>query len=185
MRWLYGLIFLIIPGQCLARPWVIAPQSTITADVTWQGLNVPVHFPSFAGNIDFDERKIQDTRAAIAVATVDATTGLPSADALLRGPGYLDSKSFPRITFRLDKLTQTSKSTADVQGMITLRGVSAPLLFHATVFRYGPAPDNPARFEAGFDLSGKIDRTMFGSTGGLPALGAVMPIRIHLLIRSQ
>ena len=45
--------------------------------------------------------------------------------------------------------------------------------------------DTIARFEAGFDLSGEIDRTRFGSTGGVPDVAAELPIRIRLLMSSR
>ena len=81
------------------------------------------------------------------------------------------------MTFRLDRLTPTSKQTAEVAGRLTLRGVTRPIAFEARVIRFGPAADDPDRFEAGFDLAGAIDRTAFGSTGGLPevARGAADP----------
>ena len=72
-----------------------------------------------------------------------------------------------------------------MQGRITLRGVTRPVGFKAEVFRFGPADDDPDSFEAGFNLTGQIDRTEFGSTGGLPEVGAVLPVRIRLLMRSQ
>lgn len=88
------------------------------------------------------------------------------------------------IDFRLTGLRQTSKQTADLTGEMTLRGVTRPVAFAAQVIRYGPAAD-PSRFEAGFDLTGRIDRTDFGSTGGLPEVAAVLPVHIRLLMHSE
>ena len=87
--------------------------------------------------------------------------------------------------FQLDKISQTSKSTAEVDGRITLRGVTRPAVFQAKVFQFGPASDDPARFVAGFDLTGEIDRSKFGSTGGLPDVAAVLPVNIHLVMTSR
>ncbi|MFT4149327.1 MAG: YceI family protein [Paracoccaceae bacterium] len=185
MRLLFCAAVCLLAGPALARPWVMDPASTITVDADWQGTTVPVRFPSFAGTIDFDETKVEATRAAIAVATTDATTGLAPVDALVRSADYLGTANWPRISFRLDKLTQTSKSTADILGQITLRGVTRPITFHARLFRLQPSQEAPQRMEAGFDLTGQIDRTQFGSTGGVPEVAGMLPIRIHLLMRSQ
>jgi len=68
---------------------------------------------------------------------------------------------------------------------MTLRGVTRPVTFQAKVFAYGPAKADPARFEAGFDLSGSVDRTAFGSTGGVPDVAAVLPVHIRLLMTSR
>ena len=157
----------------------------MTADVDWEGKTVQVRFPTLTGDVDFDEKHPERTRATISVAAAAATTGVGVVDALVRSRDYLGADQYPTITFQLDKLTQTSKSTADVAGRMTLRGVTRPVSFKATVLRYGPATDDPGRFEAGFDLTGSIDRTAFGSTGGLPEVAAVLPVQIRLLMSSR
>jgi polyisoprenoid-binding protein YceI len=63
--------------------------------------------------------------------------------------------------------------------------VTRPVRFEAQVFAYGPAKDDPQRFEAGFDLTGQIDRTDFGSNGGLPEVSALLPVHIRLLMTSR
>ena len=179
------LLLALLPLPAFAATWQLEPETAVSVDVAWEGRTVEVRFPTLSGQIDFDERHPDRARATISVATADATTGVPVVDALVRSRDYLAAAQYPQITFRLDNLIRTSKSTADVRGRITLRGVTRPVGFRAEVFRYGPAPDDPARFEAGFNISGQIDRTEFGSTGGLPEVGAILPVRIRLLMRSQ
>jgi polyisoprenoid-binding protein YceI len=180
---LIGFVLVALPAA--AAPWKLEPETSVAVEVTWQGKNVEVRFPTLGGRIDFDQDHPERAKAAITVAATDATTGVGVVDQLLRSRDYLGASQYPSIGFRLDKLTRTSKSTADVTGAITLRGVTKPITFKAQVIRYGPAKDDPNAFEAGFDLSGSIDRTAFGSTGGLPEVAAVLPVRIRLLMRSQ
>jgi polyisoprenoid-binding protein YceI len=180
---LIGLLALPLPAA--AAPWKLAPETTVSVDVAWEGRNVTVHFPQLDGQIDFDQAHPETAKATISVATGVATTGVAVVDQLVRSRDYLDAADYPTIGFHLDKLTQTSKQTADVAGRITLRGVTKPVAFKATVTRYGPAADDPKRFEAGFDLTGSIDRTEFGSNGGLPEVAAVLPVRIRLVMASQ
>jgi polyisoprenoid-binding protein YceI len=179
------LLLLCLPGLAWAAPWKLDPGTSVVADVDWEGKNVVVRFPRLSGDIDFDADHPERARATITVSARNATTGVPVVDNLVRSPEYLGANQYPTITFQLDKLTQTSKSTADVAGRITLRGITRPLSFSAKVFSYGPAKDDPSRFEAGFDLTGRIDRTAFGSTGGLPYVAAVLPIHIRLLMTSR
>ena len=113
-----------------------------------------MHFPAPTGSIDFDpEQPGRGARQRHPLAR-GATTGVPIVDALVRSPGYLGAATWPEMTFRLDRLTPTSKQTAEVAGRITLRGVTRPIAFAARVVRFGPAADDPDRFEAGFDLEG-------------------------------
>ena len=182
------LAALIVPSlgpAAAAAPWRLDPTSSIAVDVAWQGSTVEVRFPAFAGTVDFDPEHPERARATIGVAAGSATTGVGVVDRLVRSRDYLAAAEYPQITFRLERLVQTSKSTADIFGDITLRGVTHPLAFKAQVRRYGPAEDDPSRFDAAFDLTGQIDRTEFGSTGGLPEVGAVLPVRIHLVMSSR
>jgi polyisoprenoid-binding protein YceI len=165
--------------------WRLDPATRIAVDVDWQGRSVELRFPTFSGEIAFDERRPERAAARISVAATDVRTGVGVVDALARGPGFLGAERWPTITFTLDRLTRTSASTADIEGRITFRGVTRPIAFAATVVRYGPMEADPTRFEAGFDLLGSIDRTAFGSTGGLPDVGATLPIRIRLLMTSE
>ena len=180
-----ALLLCLLPAAGLAASWELEPETSVAVEVPWQGRNVEVRFPTLSGEIDFDQDHPDRTRATISVATGDATTGVGVVDALVRSGDYLDAGGYPSITFRLDRLTQTSKSTAEIDGRITLRGVTLPTSFQAQVFRYGPADGAPGRFEAGFNLTGSIDRTQFGSTGGLPEVGAVLPVHIRLLMSSR
>jgi polyisoprenoid-binding protein YceI len=178
-------ILALLPLPALAAPWNLDPGTTVTADVAWEGRNVQVRFPSLTGDVDFDEKHPDRTRATISVSSTAATTGVGVVDALVRSKDYLGADQYPEITFQLDKLTQTSKSTADIDGRITLRGVTRPVEFKATVVRYGPSDDDPSRFEAGFHITGSIDRTAFGSTGGLPDVSPVLPVQMQLLMSSK
>jgi polyisoprenoid-binding protein YceI len=179
------LTLLLLPTGAVAAPWRLSPETTIAVDVLWQGNPITLSFPTFSGEVDFDERRPQDASARIVVAASAVRTGAGPADALARSVDYLGAERYPTIVFDLDRLERTSSSTADIFGRITFRGVTRPLSFRAEVFRYGPAADDPERFEAGFTLSGTIDRTQFGSTGGLPYVSATLPIRIRLLMTSK
>lgn len=179
------LLIALLPLPAYAAPWTLSPDTSVVVEVPWQGRSVEVRFPDLSGTVDFDERHPDQTEADITVDATTATTGVGMVDSLVRSGDYLGSADHPKIIFHLDSLRQTSKSAAVVSGRITLRGVTKPVTFDATVLRYGPSADDPSRFEAGFALSGTIDRTEFGSTGGLPEVGADLPVRIQLLMTSR
>jgi polyisoprenoid-binding protein YceI len=179
------LVLLLLPMAVQAEPWTLDPETEVTVMVPWRGSNVAVHFPTLSGRIDFDETHPERAKATISVAAGDAAAGVAVVDQLVRSRDYLDAGTYPTIAFQLDRLTRTSKSTAEVAGRITLRGVTRPIGFQARVTRYGPAADDPGRFEAGFELDGRIDRTKFGSTGGLPEVAAVLPVHISLYMSSR
>ena len=84
----------------------------------------------------------------------------------MRSRDYLWAERYPSITFRLDRLEQTSKQTADIVGRITLRGVTRPIAFQARCSATARPRTIPAASRPASTSSGSIDRTEFGSTGG-------------------
>lgn len=179
-----ALALFLLPAIAFGATWRLDPETSVAVDVAWQGATVEVRFPRLSGAIEFDEGRPETAKARITVTTADVQTGIGVVDALVRSRDYLDAERYPTITFELDRLAQTTRSTADIFGRITLRGVTRPIAFKAKVFRYGPTAGAPEGFEAGFDLTGEIDRAAFGSTGGLPEVSAVLPIRIRLVMTS-
>lgn len=185
MIWRLVLILWLVPALGWAATWRLDPATRVAVDVAWLGTTVEVRFPQLSGTIEFDEKRPETAQARISVATQAVDTGLGVVDALVRSRDYLNAAAYPQIVFELDRLTRTSSRTADIDGRITMRGVTKPVSFTAKVIRYGPKADAPERFEAGFDLEGSIDRSAFGSTGGLPDVAAVLPVRIRLVMTSQ
>ena len=186
MRFLLALVLWLLPALAAAAPWsVVEDQTRVEVDVTYRGMVVVMRFDTVKGNILFDERQPQTARASIVVDTRDVTTGFFIADRIVRSEAYLNVKAYPRVDFRLDRLVRTSESTADIFGQIRFWGIERPVMLKATVFSYGPNEDAGGRFDAGFTLTGEIDRTEFGHTTGLPQVAAVLPIRIRLLMRSD
>ncbi len=180
------LIFAALAYPLKAAPWgIIDPDTRVEVGVPWLGNVVRMRFDDVSGAIDFDARRPDRARADILVDVTTVETGLGIVNAFVKGPDYLNARAFPQIRFQLDRLEQTTKSTADIYGRITFLGITRPVLFKATAFRYGPNDDQSGRFEAGFDLSGEIDRRSYGHTTGLPEIAAVLPVRIRLLMTPE
>ena len=180
------LIALLLPLPALAAPWDIVQEHTrVAVDVGYLGSTVTMRFETINGAVDFDARRPERAKANIVVPAAQVETGLGFVNSLVRSKDYLNTRVHPDIRFRLERLEQTSDSTADIYGQMTLLGVTRPMLFKAKLFRYGEAQDGSGRFEAGFNLTGNVDRRSFGNMTGLPQVAAVFPIRIQLLIRSR
>ena len=167
------LCLLMTAASASAAPWVLTDDTKIEMLVPWRGLTVRLEFPRYGGTIDFDETMPETAAARIEVAAGAVTTGLPPADRVARSEDFLAADRYPIIRFDLDRLVQTSRSTADIFGRITFRGVTRPILFQATVRRYDAG-------SAAFDLEGAIDRTAFGADGAPGEVPAILPVRIRL-----
>ncbi|MEM8870180.1 MAG: YceI family protein [Pseudomonadota bacterium] len=186
MRLLILIFAWLVPLAASADNWsIVKGETRVEVDVAYRGATVTLNFETVAGNILFDEKRPEIAKASIAVATRNVETGVGLVNAFVKGPDYLAAEAFPQMDFRLDRLVQTSASTADVFGQITMRGITRPAEFKATVFAYGPSEADADRFDAGFNLSGVVDRAQFGSTAGAPQVATMLPVRIRLLMRSE
>lgn len=168
----------------LAAPWLIdRAASQITFKVGYiGGTTMVVEFPDYDASIDFDPNHPENATAVITVQTASVNSRLAPVDALIRSPEYLSSAAFPTITFDLAHLMKTSASTADLDGMITVRGVTQAIALKANVYKFDPFADDPASRVAAFEILGMLDRSAFGSTAGAAEIATLLPIRILLEI---
>jgi len=179
------LLPLALPGTGIAAVWTLDPATTVAASIEWQGKPIAVRFPGISGDVDFDADNLATAKATLSVPAGKATTGNPIVDTMMHSGDYLDAGGHPTITFDLEKLTKTSKDTADVAGTVTLRGVTRPVRLKAKVLAFGPTKEDPSVQKADFAISGQIDRRDFGSTAGVPDVSAVLPLDIRLVLTAR
>lgn len=119
-----------------------------------------------------------------AKSKVDATikinslvTGIPELNKHLEAPLFFDAEKYPSATFISNKVNLLSKDTAEVQGNLTLHGVTKPVTLHVHLNKMGQNPVND-KMSAGFSAETVIYRSDFGIKGFLPMVGD----KVHLVI---
>jgi polyisoprenoid-binding protein YceI len=88
----------------------------------------------------------------------------------------LNGAKFPEITFRSTSVEPTGARTMRINGELTLRGVTKPMVLEARLnggYRGHPM-DPHARI--GFSANGVLKRSDFGITYGIPAPGTKMGV---------
>jgi polyisoprenoid-binding protein YceI len=101
------------------------------------------------------------------------------------GPEFFDAERHPEITFRSTAVRLGGDGEAEVDGRLTIRGVTRPVAAHG---RY--APPRPSSFGeiAGLQLRTTVDRRAFGFDwqmdlpGGGIAVGWDVRVDIDLLL---
>lgn len=178
-------ILTVFPFIADAAPWLIDREaSQITFQVGYlNGAHLNVVFPDYDAVIDFDANHPENASALITVHTASVDSRLAPVNSLIRSADYLNATGFPTITFDLSGLKKTSKSTADLDGEITVRGITHPIQLKANVYKFDPFNADPTNRVAAFEILGTLDRAEFGSTAGAPQIETLLPIRILLEIR--
>ena len=117
-------------------------------------------------------------------SSVTATIDPPSIEIVdptlavdIQGPQWFDSAKFPQMTFRSTKVALTGANTAQIDGELSLHGVTLPVSWDATFNGgYGSNPFDPKGARVGFSAHGVLKRSAFGMSYGIPAPGTSMGV---------
>ena len=139
-----------------------------------------------------------DVAATITVAdepaesAVEVTVGLASIDtrdeqrdAHLRSPDFFDVEAYPSMTFRSTGVRPLGGDRWQVDGELSLHGVTAPLTLVATF--EGTVQDPWGNDRIGFTATGEVDREVFGLTwnAALETGGVVVGRQVQLEIDAE
>jgi polyisoprenoid-binding protein YceI len=149
-------------------------------------------FKRFDATLQFDPATL--ARSAV-TATVDATsleTDYPNPkevdfNAQLQGEQWLDTTKFPQMTFRSKTVEVTGPKAFKINGELTLRGITRPMVLEAKYNGgYGGHPMDP-HARIGFSARGTLKRSEFGMTYGIPAPGTTMGVsdEVEVIIEAE
>jgi polyisoprenoid-binding protein YceI len=115
-----------------------------------------------------------------AAAVLDATrisSGDPDRDASLRSPDFFDTKRYPTWTFVSTKIVPQGAASFEMQGNLTIHGVTQPEILEVAVSGDGASPS--------YHATARIDRHAFGmSTTRLdPAIGGIADVTLDVTLK--
>ncbi len=121
-------------------------------------------FNDVTGSFAFQPGSADGLRFDITIKTESVDTGVADLDKHLRSPDFFAAKDFPTMTFKSTKATKTGDTTFDVQGELTMHGVTKTIT--AKVEQCGMA-DMGRGAKAGFEATFTVKRSEFGMTYGV------------------
>jgi len=96
----------------------------------------------------------------VTVDTTSVDTGYPLFNEHIQGVDFLDTAKFPIMTFSSNKLKFEGDHLIEVEGTLTLKGISKPLILTVTSFHCMPHP-MLKKDACGANATGVIKRTDF------------------------
>ena len=156
-------------------------HASVTFRVDHLGMSrYTARFTGIDGKLNFDPANPAAMSVEASVDTKSIKTDYPNPtpdfDAELAGPNWLDAARFPKITFKSTSVEPTGPNTAKVTGDFSLHGVSKPLVLDVTFNGgYDGAPMDPGS-RVGFSAQGKIKRSDFGVSYGVPQPGSTFGV---------
>ena len=171
----------VAPAQAQTATYAIDPTHTF---VTWEAL----HFGTSTsrGRFDKKEGKVEIDRTAktgkvdITIDMTSINTGVAPFDGHLKSKDFFDVANHATARFQASGLTFDGAKVTAVKGTLTLLGKTQPVELKANRFN---CYDNPIlkREVCGGDFETTIQRSLFGSTYGLPGI----PDNVRLLVQVE
>lgn len=129
-------------------------------------------FDKISGTATVDPANLAKSGVVITIDASSGDTGIAKLDEELDQKEYFDAEQFPNITFTSTKVevngkTADGKDAGKVYGMLSLKGVTKPIVLDAVFNGHGPTPMFGGE-RIGFEASGKIKRSEFGFNQGIP-----------------
>lgn len=126
----------------------------------WRGV-----FNAKSGKIVLDlQAKTGTVDVVIDPATV--TTGQADLDKHLKSAEFLDVEKFPQATYKGKLAKFENGAPTEVQGDLTLHGVTKPVTLTVRSFKCQPHPMQKGKEVCGADVHGSINREDFGVSWG-------------------
>ncbi|WP_426567640.1 YceI family protein [Streptomyces canus] len=117
------------PGEGLTGVYVIDPAHSTIGFSARHALVTDVRgkFTAFEGILKLDGSRLTRSEAYFSVQTGSADTGLPERDAHVRGPDFLDSATFPLMSFRSSGILDATDHRFHLAGHLRIKDAELPL----------------------------------------------------------
>lgn len=127
--------------------------------------------------LDFDA--VSQSQIDVALDVAGAHASFPFAAQAMKGPKVLDAASFPEMSFRSTAIRRDGDG-AQVDGDLTIRGVTRPVTLQANIFRQkGTEAGDLSQLTV--QLTGSVRRSEFGATGWSDMVGD--EVRLNIIAR--
>lgn len=138
---------------------------------------VPGTFAEFSGEIHFDKENPENSKAVavVDVSSVDTRNG--DRDAHLMNEDFFNAGTFPQIHFESTSWTPTGENTFAVEGTLKMLETEKPITLEVT---YLGEIEGRGILRSGWEGSATIDRTEWGITYGVPAVGKEVEILLNI-----
>lgn len=178
---------IIIPVLLFATPIATAKDITYTIDPThtatifsWDhlGYSTPsANFKSINGQIIFDDKNIRNSAVNVIIDTQSINSNVDIFDLKLQEAEWFNSKEFPTITFDSTKITPLSEDTYNVEGVLTIKGISKVVNLKARLNKRAihPMADTEA---IGFNATTYFNRSDFNMSDYIPAVSDQIKVNI-------
>ncbi|MFP5042694.1 YceI family protein [Parasediminibacterium sp. JCM 36343] len=152
--------------------------NTTTSKVEFIGSKTDGYHPGYfllkSGQVTIEAGKLTGGKFTIDLASLKVTDAAgEKLEGHLKSPDFFDFSKGTEATYVISNVKYTSANKCDIDGILTLKGVTAPVKFTANV---RGVDDKKFFAEAAFSL----DRTAFGINYGVGKVSSDVQLLVHL-----
>jgi polyisoprenoid-binding protein YceI len=137
---------------------------------------------TFRGSFDEFDASLADGRLEGVARVASIAVDEPNLKGHLLTPEFIDASAHPELRFVSGPL-QVEGSTIDVEGTLTVKGVTRPVRLTGTVT--GPVADAYGGTRLGIDLETTVDRREFGLDWNAPLPGGGFVLANEVKLRGE
>ncbi|MGH8213029.1 MAG: YceI family protein [Rhodanobacteraceae bacterium] len=179
-----AIVFAVVLGSATAASgapvhYTLDPPHTQVL-FSWDhlGFSHPTgQFDRVQGTVVYDADAPSKSSVHVSIPVKSLDTHVPALDKQLQGSQFLDVAKYPVITFASTKVHPLGKNRFEVEGDLSVHGVTHPVTLNVTLNKSGSYPmiEAPA---LGFSATARFDRSAFGVAGGIPLVGDALQVTI-------
>jgi len=158
-------------SQAEAMHYQLNPEHT-SVIVAWNHFgfsNPTADIPDATGNLVFDKDHPEASRVDVTLPVSKIDSHVAALTKEFKGAEYFDTAKYPTATFHSTKVVAKGDNKFDVEGNLTLKGITKPVTLHATLNKQGEHP-MVKKQAIGFDATGTIKRSDFKLDKYVPAV---------------
>jgi polyisoprenoid-binding protein YceI len=176
---------LTLPAIAQVESYVVDPRHTFPSyEIGHNGYSFQRgRFNKTSGRITLDPAAKKGS-ADIVIDATSISTGVEKLEEHIRSDDFLKTRANPQITFKSSQFEFEGDKLKRAVGELTMAGVTRPVTLDVTHFFCEPHKTLKVKV-CGAELVGKIKRSEFGITYGLPALSDEMTLRIGVEAREE
>jgi len=157
----------------------------ITFSYSHLGFSNPhVGFNEFEVNLDLDSDRPEDSKLDVLIDATSIDSRVEEFDGHLKSEKYFDTANYPEITFTSTRIESTGDGTYDVTGDLTIKGVTKPVTFAATINKADMHPMRKVP-TIGVSAATKVMRSDWGIDRAVPSVGNEVTIDIEVELPQQ
>ncbi len=120
---------------------------------------VPGRLNKFEGTIVLDPADLSKGTVEVTIDAASIDTNEPARDKHLKSDEFFDVEKYPKVTFRSIRVKPISQNKLQIEGNLTIHGVTKPVTLDVDELGFGPA--GYGAYRAGFEARSRINRQDF------------------------